>query len=110
MLPLKGATLLHVTNVFTPFHAAEQRSKERKNDSVIAKRHPDVARSLRAAQGSRPAVDQVIRLHFLLVRFLYACKENERLYSKHNLICYMQTALYLSPTYPHSIAGTHKPS
>jgi hypothetical protein len=67
-----------------PSHAAEQRSKERKSDSVIAKRHPDVARSLQAAQGSRPAVDQVIRLHFLLVRFLYASKENERSCSKYN--------------------------
>jgi len=83
-LILKGSTVWRIANLFTPFHAAEQRSKERKSDSVIAKRHPDVARSLRAAQGSRPKVDQVIRLHFLLVRFLYAGKENERPYSKYN--------------------------
>jgi hypothetical protein len=60
-LTLKGAPVLHAVIVFTPFHVAEQDVNHRQFRMPI----------------TRPAVDQVIRLHFLLVRFLYASKENE---------------------------------
>jgi len=52
-LTLKGSFVLRVVkNVLTPFHAAEQHSKERLSDSAERKRLSDVASSLRAAQGS----------------------------------------------------------
>jgi len=50
---MKGPFVLLVAkNVLTSFHAAEQHSKERLRDSTERKRLFDVARSLRAAQGS----------------------------------------------------------
>ena len=42
----------------TPFHAAEQHSKERISDSAERQRLSDVARFLRAAQGSPTLSDQ----------------------------------------------------
>jgi hypothetical protein len=57
-----------------PFHAAEQCSKERISDSAERERLSDVARSLRAAQGSRPMVDQVIGA-LSLVRFFGQAKK-----------------------------------
>jgi hypothetical protein len=62
-----------------PFHAAEPHSKKQKNVSAEHPLKGAIFRGvcfLRAAQGSRRPSD---RLPFLLVRFLWGSKENERL-------------------------------
>jgi len=60
-----------------PFHAAEQRSKEWKNDSAersdFPKRPLFVSSAGKSATGGPRE-----RLPFLLVRFLWANKENEQ--------------------------------
>jgi hypothetical protein len=47
-----------------PFHAAEQHSKEWRSDSAERKQLSDVARSLRAAEGSSIKSNQVIGCPF----------------------------------------------
>jgi len=90
---------------YRPFHAAEQRSKERISDSAERQRLSDVARSLRAAQGIR-----LWRTSGQLPFWFVLGKQNERKILKNNFLLYTWTSLCLSPAYPHSIAGTHKPS
>ena len=63
--------------VLLPYHAAEQRSKERISDSAERMRLSDVARSLWIAQGSPPLADQVNGcLFFWFVFFGQAKKMN----------------------------------
>jgi len=61
-----------------PFHAAEQRSKKLKSDSA---ERSDFPMSPVLCEQHRVAEGQVNRLPFLLVRFLWAIKENERIES-----------------------------
>jgi len=63
-----------------PFHAAEQRRKKRKNDSAEQSDFPK--RQLFASSARKPRnAGPNERLPFLLIRFLWANKENE-LYRK----------------------------
>ena len=71
---------------FMPFHAAEQRSKMQTNDS--AERSDFPRRLLFVSSTGAPAESRTSeRLPFLLVRFLWANKENERIKNNTNTLC-----------------------
>jgi hypothetical protein len=83
----------------TPFHVAEQHSKERISDSAERQRLSDVARSLRAAQGIPLKAEQVIGCTFFWFVFFMQVKKMNVKKFKILYSLYMCTPLYLSPIY-----------